>query len=220
MSTEENKSWIASLEQYYLDYKKQINIASAVVVVLLGAYIAYNKYWQPKQENEAQAQLFVAQRYFSKDSMDRALNGDGNYPGMIDIADDYPSTKAGNLAAYYAGRIYLDKGEFDNAVEFLKKADFNDEVMSAMSKGLLADCYMELGETEKAADLYLKAGKMRDNEFSAPNNLKKAGMAYELSGDFKSAITAYELILENYKESPQGYNIRKYIARCQAKTQN
>jgi tetratricopeptide (TPR) repeat protein len=152
--------------------------------------------------------------------MDRALNGDGNYPGMIDIADDYPSTKAGNLAAYYAGRIYLDKGEFDNAVEFLKKADFNDEVMSAMSKGLLADCYMELGETEKAADLYLKAGKMRDNEFSAPNNLKKAGMAYELSGDFKSAITAYELILENYKESPQGYNIRKYIARCQAKTQN
>jgi predicted negative regulator of RcsB-dependent stress response len=217
MSTEEKQSWVASLEQFYFNNRKQINIASIAVIVLVGAFIAYTKYWKPLRENEAQSQLFVAQRYFSQDSLDRALNGDGNYPGMIDIADDYPRTKAGKLANFYAGRIYLEKREFESAKEYLENVSFSDEIMAAMAKGLLADCYMELGEVEKAADIYMDAGKMRENDFSAPINLKKAGMAYELSGDYKNAMKAYEIIEEKYKDSPVGFNVRKYIARCRTK---
>ena len=49
-------------------------------------------------EIEAQTEMFVAEQYFAKDSFNLALNGDGNYPGFIEIAEDYSVTKAGNLA--------------------------------------------------------------------------------------------------------------------------
>lgn len=217
MSSEEKKSIIATIEQFYFDNRKQINAASIAVIVLIGGWIAYSKYWQPKREAEAQSQIFVAQRFFAQDSLDKALNGDGNYPGMVDIADQYPRTKAGNLAKFYAGRIYLGKGEFESALDYFKKVSFKDEIMAAQVQGLIGDCHLELGNNEDGADAYFKAGKMRDNEFTSPYNLKKAGMAYELAGDYKSALKAYQLIKDKYKESAMGYNIDKYITKCETK---
>lgn len=217
MSSEEKKSIIATIEQFYFDNRKQINIASIAVIVLIGGWIAYSKYWQPKREAEAQSQIFVAQRFFAQDSLDKALNGDGNYLGMVDIADQYPRTKAGNLAKFYAGRIYLGKGEFQTALDYFKKVSFKDEIMAAQVQGLIGDCEIELGNNEDGADAYFKAGKMRDNEFTSAYNLKKAGMAYEMAGDYKSALKAYLIIKDKYKESAMGYNIDKYITKCETK---
>ena len=44
------------------------------------------------------------------DSLNLALNGDGNYLGFIDIAKSYKFTKTGNLANYGAGICYLHLG--------------------------------------------------------------------------------------------------------------
>src|SRR5687768_17236658 len=64
------------------------NIITAVVgglVLVIGGYFAFKYlYLQPKEE-EAQKQIFFAQRYLERDSLALALNGDKNYPGFLKI---------------------------------------------------------------------------------------------------------------------------------------
>ncbi len=71
--------------------------------MLIAGFIYYIKIYQPGQEQEAAGQLFMAERYFEKDSMNYVLKGDGKYPSAVDVADEFGNTKAGNLAKFYAG---------------------------------------------------------------------------------------------------------------------
>ena len=61
---------------------------------------------------------------------------------MISIAD----TKAANLSHYSAGMAYMRKGNFDKAIEHLKKYDATDNVLGALALGNIGDAY---SETEK-----------------------------------------------------------------------
>lgn len=65
--------------------------------------------YKPAQELEAAGQLFMAERYFEKDSMNQVLKGDGKYPSAVDVAEEYGNTSSGNLAKFYAGRAYMSK---------------------------------------------------------------------------------------------------------------
>jgi hypothetical protein len=42
--------------------------------------------------------MFQAVYYFEADSLDKALNGDGNNLGFLEIIDEYSVTDAANLA--------------------------------------------------------------------------------------------------------------------------
>ncbi len=74
-----------------------------------------------KRNDEAQSQMYQAERYLEMDSLKLALNGDGNYLGFLDIVKDYKFTKAGNLAKYCAGICYLHLGNYNEAIDFLDK---------------------------------------------------------------------------------------------------
>ncbi len=65
--------------------------------------------------------MFTAEYYFEKDSVDLALFGDGESYGFMDIIDDYGSTSAGNLAKYYSGICYYNKGEYEDAISLFEK---------------------------------------------------------------------------------------------------
>src|SRR5665647_2253994 len=93
-----------------------IVIGSAVVIVL--GVFAFQKLYIAPREKAAQGQMFVAQKYFEQDSLNKALNGDANYPGFLDIIDEYSMTKSANLANYYAGIIYLKQGKFEDAITY------------------------------------------------------------------------------------------------------
>ncbi|MEZ4738127.1 MAG: hypothetical protein R2818_01935 [Flavobacteriales bacterium] len=51
--------------------------------------------------------IWKAEYYFEIDSLEKALNGDDQWPGFLTIADDFGSTPSGNLANYYLGTIYM-----------------------------------------------------------------------------------------------------------------
>ena len=52
-------------------------IVGIIAVVLI--YMAYKKFYLAPREEKAQSQMFMAQKYFEKDSLSKAINGDGNY---------------------------------------------------------------------------------------------------------------------------------------------
>lgn len=205
---------LSKTEQYIEDNQKSLMIIVGAIIAIAILYLAYTKLYVAPKEQGALAASFRAEKYFDIDSFRLALNGDGgSAEGFLSIIDDYGMTKTGNLANYYAGICYLQMGEFDNAIEYLKAFDSNDEVVSAMALGALGDAYSELDDNDEAVSYYIKAANS-DNDFTAPMYLMKAGMVYENQGKYANALKLYEKIKSDYSQSTEGRYIDKYIQRA------
>lgn len=208
---------LTKTEQFIIHNQKSISIVVGVIVVIILGYFGFQRYYQQPKTKEAQEQMFMAQKYFASDSLDKALYGDGNSLGFIDIADEYSFTKPGNLANYYAGISFLKKGEYNQAIEYLGDFDSDDQIVGPMAIGATGDAYLELGENEKAASYYIDAADEEDNDFTSPLFLFKAGQVYEIMNDYDAAIDVYTRIKEDYARSNEGRIIDKYIARAETK---
>ncbi len=211
---------LSKTEAFILENQKLLTIIVAVLVVVVLGFFGFRKYYLQPKEKEAQEQIYSAQHYFQADSLDKALYGDGNNLGFVDIAKMYSITKAGNLANYYAGICFLKKGSFDNAIKYLKKFDSDDEIVAPMAKGALGDAYLEKGDKDKAVSYYEEAANLRDNEFTSPLFLLKAGEVDEMMGNYDEAIRNYQRIQKDYYKSQEARNIEKYIARARELKKN
>jgi tetratricopeptide (TPR) repeat protein len=159
--------------------------------------------------------MFMAEKYFSQDSLKLALNGDGNNLGFIDIADQYKLTKTGKLANFYAGTCLMHLGQFEEAIGYLNKYTLKDEILKPQAKGLIGDANVEMGNMEEGIKYYLEAADMAGNSFHTPIYLMKAGMIYESEAKYAEALKLYERIQDKYAESNEGRSIDKYIARVE-----
>ncbi|RLD32932.1 MAG: tetratricopeptide repeat protein [Bacteroidetes bacterium] len=210
---------LSRTEQFIVDNQKYISVVVGVIVVLILAFFGFQRYYLQPKTVDAQEQMFMAQKYFESDSLDRALYGDGNSLGFIDIADEYSFTKPGKLSNYYAGICFLQKGDYKKAIEYLESFDSDDHMVGPMATGAIGDAYMELGESDKAITYYLEAAGQDDNDFTTPLFLLKAGQVYELTENYDEALDVYNRIKDDYKMSNEGRSIEKYIARAEAKSE-
>jgi tetratricopeptide (TPR) repeat protein len=216
---DENPSTISSVEetltrteQYLEENYKTLLIGLGVIVVLVGLFWL-GKIYLNKRNDEAQSQMFQAERYLELDSLKLALNGDGNYLGFLDIAKDYKFTNSGNLARYSAGICYLHLGNYNEAIDFLNKYSKKDKVIGSLAIGATGDAYVELGNIDKGISKYIEAADFAKNSFNTPLFLMKAAELYELNSKFTEALKLYERIQDQYPESTEGTTIEKYIAR-------
>ena len=205
-------SWEKKLEEN----KQSYGIILGAIVLVVAFYFAWAKLYVAPQEAEAQSSMFYAERYFSIDSLDKAMFGDGNYLGFNDIIDEYGVTSAANLAHYYMGIGYLRKGEYQNAIDHLEKFSSDDQILSAISQGAIGDAYVELGNLGEAAENYMKAANKNKNKFTTPIYMMRAGIVYEDLAQYNDAIKVYETIKNDYPETNEGREIEKFIARAQA----
>ncbi|ASU32750.1 YfgM family protein [Mucilaginibacter xinganensis] len=196
--------------------KSLIFIVGAILVMVV-AYVAYQKFYIAPQEIKASNQMHVAQDFWAKKEWDKAIKGDAGYPGFQKIIDDYGNTKAANLAYFYLGTAYLNKGEFQKAIDNLTNYRGNDSMVAAEAYGSTADAYVELKDYDKASTYFKKAADKANNKFLTPLYLKKLGLVYETQNDNKSADETYKKIKSDYPESTEAQNIDEYIARTEAK---
>lgn len=192
-------------------------VIGAAVVIVLGVF-AFQKLYIAPREKAAQGQMFMAQKYFEEDSLNKALNGDANFPGFLDIIDEYSMTKSSNLAKYYTGIIYLKQGKYEDAITYLKKFSSKDEFVGPMATGGIGDAYMELGQKDKALEYYLKASGQQVNDLTTPLYLMRAAFVYEDKGKFDKAVELYEKIQKEHVKSTEARDIDKYIELAKAKT--
>ena len=66
------------------NYKMMLTVLGVIVALVAIVWLA--RLYLSKRSEEAQAQIYQAERYLEMDSINLALNGDGNYLGFIDIA--------------------------------------------------------------------------------------------------------------------------------------
>ena len=207
-------------ERYIEENQKSLSIIIIAIVCIVGGFFAYKKLYVAPLEVEAQSQMFIAEKYFRTDSLNKAINGDGNYLGFLDIIDEYSVTPSGNLANYYLGICYLRLGNYENAIEYLSAYDSDDEMVSSIATGAIGDSYMELGETENALDYYLQAANNKRNDFTSPIYLMKAAMVYEELQNFEKAVGVYQDIKDNFSETKEGLEVEKYLSRAKALASN
>ena len=204
-------------EQFIETYQKQIVRVICAILGVAVVYMALQRFYVEKRSLEAAAQMFPAEQYFEADDWERALDGDGNFPGFADIITDYRFTSSANLAKYYAGICCLRLGEYEEAISYLSRYKSKDKILSSIALGGIGDAYAQLGEAGKAINFYRKAATRRSNDFTSPLYMLRAGILLENEGRLKEAAELFERIKTDYALSTEGRTIDKYIARVKAK---
>lgn len=214
---EVEKNDFAQTSKFVKENQKSLIFIGAAIVAMIVIYIAYQKLYIGPREITAENQMHVAQDFWEKKDWDKAIKGDAGYPGFEKIIDEYSNTKSANLAYFYLGTAYLNKGEYRKAIENLTSYRGSDLMVAAEALGNTGDAYVELKDYDKAETYFKKAADKAKNKFLTPLYLKKLGLVYEAKNDFKSADDAYKQIKTDYPESIQASNIDEYIARAEAK---
>lgn len=198
--------------------KKSLAIIGGAIVALILLYIGYQQFYLAPRAKTAANEMFKAEEYIAVDSLaDRAIKGDGSYPGFEKIAEEYSSTKSANLANAYLGGLYLQKGEFEKAIDALGNySSTGSPVIDPLVLGMMGDAHSELKQYDKSITYYKKAADKSDNTFTAPLFLKKLGLVYEEQKDFKAAAEAYKKIKDKYPTSYEASVVDAYIARAEA----
>lgn len=186
-------------EDFFKRNSKVILGVLAAIILAAGGF-AFYKYRLSELNQEAQAEMYKPVLYWEADSLDRALQGSVNPPskGFLDIISEYGGTQSAALSNFYAGDIYLKKGEYDQAIDYLKDADLNDLLVQARAYALIGDAYMEKGEYSQAAEYYEKAVDYKPNPFFTPQYMMKAALAYENTNEYTKAIAMYDGAIDYY----------------------
>ena len=210
---------LTSSEQFIEKNQKAIMYGLGVIVLVVLAVLAYhNLYLKPKNEN-AEAAIYKGERYFQNRQDSLALFGDGNdYIGFEEIMNQFSGTKTADLARAYAGISYSRIGDNEKALAYLKKFKGGDKLITPAITGAVGDVYMNLNESDKAANIFTKAAKDADDNMLSPIYYKKAGLAYLNAQMYDKATETFEMIKKRYMNSPEGQEADKYIE--QAKLSN
>ena len=215
---QETQSQPGNSGNFMQENAKSLTVIGGAILALILLYFGYQTFYLAPRAEKAANEMFRAEQYAASDSLtDKAIKGDGSYPGFEIIADEYSNTKSANIANAYLGGLYLKKGEFQKAVDALGEySTTGSPVIDPLILGMLGDGYSELKEYSKAIKYYKKAADKSKNTFTTPLFLKKLGLVYEEQKEFKSAEAAYQKIKTDYPDSFEGSVIDSYIARAQA----
>lgn len=203
-------------ELFIEDNKKAITIGVAGILVVVLSLLGYKKLIAEPNAKKAAEMTWKAEYYFEVDSLDKALNGDDQWPGFVTIADEYGSTPSGSLAHYYMGAIYMQKGEFEAALDHYKKADLDDNVLGVMAVGNQGDALVELGRMDEAVKQFEKAAGMTNNEIIAPMYLMKAGILHQQAANWSAAAKAFNRVATEFPTSMDANTARKYAGHAEA----
>jgi len=211
---EETNQTLVKMQGFWARFQKPTLIVLVVIILGGGGWYGYNEYIaKPKEEKAAEA-LFKAQQYFSQDSSNLVLNGDGQSKGVLYVIKTFGGTKAANLAKYYAGVSYLKLGDFNNAVKYLKDFSTDAKQIQLLAYGCLGDAYSELNKKEEAVENYKKAaGIFEKDENNSAEYLFRAALLEETSGKTKEALELYKQLKEKFPKTDKGFQADKYISR-------
>jgi len=208
-------------EQWIEKNSKPLFYGLVIVIVLILGFLGYNKYVIEPQETAASNELSFPRKHFNEantaagsdiDSLlQLGLDGVDNKFGFLDISTQYNGTKAANIANYYAGVSYLKMKEYQKAIEYLSKFNSDDELLGPTALGAIGDAFADIDQAEDALDYYEKAANKKDNEFTTPLFLFKAGRTAMDLGQFSKAEKMFVKIKENYPSTDSGKDIDKYI---------
>jgi predicted negative regulator of RcsB-dependent stress response len=212
----ENEIVVERAKDFWAENGRSIMIVGIALVLLVGGYFAYNSFISAPKEKKAAEAIFKAEEYYRMDSLQKALKGDGQFPGFEKVISQYGGTKAGNMAKFYAGSIYLRNGDFNNAIKNLKDFSTDAGQVQARAYKLLGDAYADQGKNADAFENYKKAAReFEDDQQNASEYLFMAAyFADRVMNDKKQAIELYKELKKKYPRSNFAVEADRYLAQA------
>jgi hypothetical protein len=206
---------MARAKDFWSRNSKPIMIACAAIILLGGGWLIYKNFFKLPNENKASEALFKAEEYFRMDSVNLALNGDGQSMGLLRVISKYGGTKAGNLARFYAGVCYIKKDDNANAAKYLEDFSTDSKPIQARAYKLLGDAYADQGKNSDALSSYKKAAKEfeDDKQGSSEALFLAAYLADKVMKDSKQAIELYKELKDKYPNTDKGAQAENYLAQ-------
>lgn len=185
-------------EEFVLKHKNLLTGIVVALIVIVAGYLGYKTYILEPKEAEANKALVTAMQNFEDGKYAESLDGDGVNLGTKDICDEYSGTKAGNLAALYAGLALAKQEMYEEAIEYLEDFDGDDAIVAPKAKHALGNCYAHTGNNSKAISLILDAAEEANNEAVTPYCWRDVAAMYEQEGKTAEAVELYERIKTEY----------------------
>ena len=167
---------------------------------LQNSWASYNKVLLMQQKGEIASDSIAAEEYRK-------------------VATNFSSTPAGNVAALSAAVAYYNVKNYDAAIKLLEKMGLSDPVLASQGDALLADCYVNKENYDKALSCYDKAIKTaKGNPELVPGYLIKKANVYNHLKQYDKSLACYEEIRDKYPRYTfnNGLDINYYIEREKA----
>lgn len=206
---------IAKAKDFWEKYNKPLMIASIVIILAVGGWYVYQNFFQKPKESKASEAMFMAEKYYSLDSVTKALNGDGQHPGFLKILSKYGGTKAAKLANFYVGSLYIKLNDNEKALKYLKKFSSSSKPVQARAYKLIGDVYGDLGKNSDALSYYKKAARHfeTDEKNSADYLFMAAYFADRVMKDTKQATELYKELRQKFPNTLPGKDADNYLAQ-------
>ncbi|MEO6406596.1 MAG: tetratricopeptide repeat protein [Ferruginibacter sp.] len=214
---------------FWANYSKPIIFIGSAIIIIIGAWYAYQNFVLAPKEQKAAELIFPAENLFdkmgtsgfNKDSVNIVLNGgelDGNkVTGLLSVIKNYSGTDAANRANYMTGAAYLHIKEFGKAIKYLKEFDGNGVTqVQTRAYVMLGHAYAEQKNTSEALDYYKKAASVNEKDkFIASDALLIAATYADAIGNQKEAISLFKKLKEKFptNASVQSGEVDKYLAK-------
>ncbi|MEJ7912507.1 MAG: tetratricopeptide repeat protein [Chitinophagaceae bacterium] len=214
----ENTEVLERARNFWERNSKTIIFAGLGLLLLIGGYLAYRGLVQGPKETKGAEAMYKAENYYRTDSLNLALNGDGANPGFLKIISQYGGTKAGNLAHFYAGSVYLQQGDAAKAQKHLADFETESKQIQARAYKLLGDAYAEQGKNGDAFNNYKKAAHHFETDETASSEylFMAAYFADRVMKDQKQAVTLFQELKDKYSKTEKGFEAEKYLAQLGA----
>ncbi len=210
----ESNDFVLKAQSFWQKNSNTVLITLIALIAIVGGYFGYTNYILKPKEDKAADAIVKVQEYFRVDSSNLVLNGDGQNKGALYIINTYSGTKTANLAKFYAGVSYLHKGDFANAVKYLKDFSTDAKQVQLLALGNLGDALSELNQKDEAIATYKKAATVFEaDEANSAEYLFRAALLSETTGKIKEALEIYKDLKAKYPKTDKGFQADKYIYR-------
>jgi tetratricopeptide (TPR) repeat protein len=206
------------VETYYKAYgfveenKSKIAMYAGVLVLVIVAVYFYVQNRNSNNE-EAGLQLSRVMSLYDAGSYLEAIEGrtGTQIKGLKKIVEEYGSTENGEIAKVYLANSYSFLGKQEEALKYYKDYSGGNDLFEAAALAGEAGYYAYKNEFEKAADTYLKASKVSEEDILNPEYMLSAAKNYMKAGNNEQAKELLENIRDNYNTSSAFREVDKYL---------
>ncbi len=201
---------------HYVEDNRALILGIVAGIVLAVLLVMGFLYWRGQQAEEAATLLADPVRIYEAGDYQRALDDQGEQPGLRTLADEYGSTKAGQLATYYAGDALFRLGQYDEALEYFEDYDGDDTFVAASALAGQAAIYESKSDNARAATLYRRAADTYRNPAVAPGYYLSALRNFVLAGNADEATETYDALQEAYPDVQEVGEAEYYLGMAEA----
>ena len=157
---------LSKAEAFVTKHKKAFIIAILAIFAFVG-FNAFNEDATEKKENtEAEAAIANIEATWQGMQLQAALDS------FLEIIDLYNGTNAANKAHFYAGIIYSQQENYEEAINHLSKYNGSDKIIAPKAKQLLGNCYSQIEDYDNAITTYENALKFTRSRFGENEGCK------------------------------------------------